>query len=297
MRKIFKLLLLFMLAVTFVSCKDKKDVVIFGETEWYKPWLWSKYEPIIMERTFELEFNEDAKLWLKDTPLKFELRTIDDAPVEDIKLYVNGELCENNVFTVSVDDVELKMGIELDDNIKEGNYNYIIKYLGSDDNVKLDVVSFESFGYDNSIQVKKKIVKNPVMVATISSAVLFMILCLLWLFVSRIIIWRATSFSTVYIDYNDGMGPKRIRMSGKYQLVCTNNNKAKDSLLSWIFKGSRQYEFNDFWTHDVVMYDGSRRNNIRVQGLKDFCLIGESIRKERFEIENDKGDKVIIETT
>ena len=74
MRKIFKLLLLFMLAVTFVSCKDKKDVVIFGETEWYKPWLWSKYEPIIMERTFELEFNEDAKLWLKDTPLKFELR-------------------------------------------------------------------------------------------------------------------------------------------------------------------------------------------------------------------------------
>ena len=200
MRKIFKLLLLFMLAVTFVSCKDKKDVVIFGETEWYKPWLWSKYEPIIMERTFELEFNEDAKLWLKDTPLKFELRTIDDAPVEDIKLYVNGELCENNVFTVSVDDVELKMGIELDDNVKEGNYNYIIKYLGSDDNIKLDVVSFESFGYDNSIQVKKKIVKNPVMLATISSAVLFMILCLLWLFVSRIIIWRATSFSTVYID-------------------------------------------------------------------------------------------------
>lgn len=297
MKTIFKISLLFVVATAFVSCKDKKEVVIFGETEWYKSWLWSEYEPVVMERSFELEFNEDAKRWLKDDSLKFEIRTIDDTPVENIKLYVNGEFCEDNVFTLFVDDKEIKMGIELDDNVEEGNYNYIIKYLGIDNKVKLDVVSFESFGYDNSIQVKKKIIKNPVKVVTISSIVLFVILCLLWLFVSRVIIWRTTSFSTVYIDYNDGMGPKRIRMSGKYQLVCTNNSNAKDSLLSWVFKGSRQYEVNDFWTHDIVMYDGSRRNNIRVQGLKDFCLIGESIRKERFEIENDKGDKVIIETT
>ena len=80
------------------------------------------------------------------------------------------------------------------------------------------------------------------------------------------------------------MGPNRIKMNGKYELVCTNNTRKKDSFFEKIFKGSRQYEVNEFWSHDVIICDG-KSNKVRVQGLedlsnslKDFNLVGENRR-------------------
>ena len=297
MKRLFKVLLILSVVLLSTSCNGRKDVVVFGETEWYKPWLWKEYEPVIMERTLVFDFNEDAKYWLKDKPLEFELRTINDEPVENIKLYINDELCENNVFTVSVENKEVKMGIVFDDSVEEGNHDYIIKYLGGNNKNKLDVVSFESFGHDNSITAKKKIVNNPAMVLTRNISFTFLITCVLWFLLSRLVIWRETSFSVVNIDYNDGNGPKRIKMSGKYELVCTNNNQLKDSLFAKIFKGKKQYEVNEFWTHDIVLGDGARRNKIKVQGLKNFSISGNSTRRVPFDIMNDKGNKVTIRTT
>lgn len=297
MKKLLKILFVLIIIVSFTSCKDKKDVVVFGETEWYEPWMWKEYEPVIMERYIEFDFNEEAKHWLQGKPLKFELRTIDDDPVKNIKLYVNDKYCADNIFVINVQDTEAKIGIEFEKTAKEGNHSYIIKYIPSGgESLKLDVISFESFGYNNSIQAKKKDVANPAKVATIWSVIGFVALCVLWLIVSRLIIWSSTSFSTIYIDYNDNMGPKRIRMNGKYELVCTNNPRKKDSFMAKIFKGSKQYEYNDFWSHDVIICDGARKK-VRVQGLKDFTLVGENRRNERFEIINDRDEKVTIETT
>lgn len=298
MKKLFKILFVLTIVIAFTSCdKEQKEIVIFGEAEWYEPWLGKKCDPVVMERELDLNFNDYAKHTLKSVPLKFELRTIDDAPANNIKLYVNDELCENNIFTITVDDTKLKLGLEFEEGgDDEGSHDYIIKHVANGSNVKLDVVEYVSFGHDNSIQAKKIVVANPRKVGTITGLTVFAVLCIVWFILSRFIIWRSTSFSIIYIDYNDNMGPRRIRMNGKYELVCTSNYKAKDSLMSKIFKGSRMYETNEFWSHDVVFCDGSRKK-IRVQGLRDFNLVGENRRKERFEIVNNKGDKVIIETT
>lgn len=296
--KRLSIILVFVFVAFFTSCKDKKDVVIFGETEWYKPWLGSEYEPIIMERYLEFEFNDDAKALLKDQTFKFELRTIEDTPVHNVILYVDDVRCEDNIFAITTRDAEVKIGIEFKNDAAEGRHDYIIKPLNSaNSDMNLDVISFESFGYEDSIQVRKIDVANPVKVLTITLIVIFFAICFLWYVVSRLFIWRSTSFSKIYIDYNDNMGPKCIKMSGKYELVCTNNYKAKDALFAKIFKGSKQYEKNEFWSHDVIITSGGGRNKIRVQGLKDFEVVGETIRKERFEIVNDKGNKVTIETT
>ena len=296
MKKTFKILLFISMIAIFTSCEDKKDVVVFGETEWYKSWLWKKYEPVIMERILKLDFNEDAKYWLRDKPLKFELRTINDEPVDNIKLYVNDKLCENNIFILSVDDKEAKIGIEFNDDAEEGSHSYIIKHIGVNNKSKLDDVSFESFGHNNSMTIKKTVVQNPTKVWTLSLLIAMFVFAILWWIVSRFIIWRPTSFSKVYIDYNDGMGQKCVKMTGKYELMCTNNPKSKDSLFSEIFKGKRQYEVNSFWTHDIVINDGKRRK-INLQGMKNYTLNGQNVRRETFDIINDNGTKVTIETT
>lgn len=288
--------MLLSIVVVFTSCKEKKNVVVFGETEWYKPWLWKKYTPVIMERTLELDFNEDAKYWLKDKPIRFELRTINDEPVENIKFYVNDELCENNKFEVSVDDKEVKLGIEFEESAEEGDHNYILKYLGNNSKNKLDVVAFDSFGYDNSITAKKKIVDNPAKVLCSWSIVSLIIAVVLWYIVSRFILWKSVPFSKILIDYNDGMGQKTVKMNGRYELVCTNNSKSKDSSLAKIFKGKKQYEVNSFWTHDLMISDGKRRK-IKLQGLKNYSLEGQSVQKQPFVIINNKGNKVTIITT
>ena len=298
MKRLLKLLFVLMIVIAFVSCrKDQKETVIFGETEWYEPWLGKRCVPAIMERELELNFNDYAKHTLNDIPLKFELRTVDDTPAENIRLYVNDELCENNIFTITVEDTKIKIGLEFEEGGEdEGSHDYIIKHIAKGSDVKLDVVEYISFGYDNSIQAKKIVVANPRKVATLSGLTAFVVICIVWLILSRFVIWRSTSFSTIYIDYNDNMGPKRIRMNGKYELVCTNNYKTKDSFGAKIFKGSKQYEYHEFWSHDIIICDGSKKK-VRVQGLKEFNLTGENRRGERFEIVNDKGDRVIIETT
>lgn len=295
MKHLFKILFVLLVTISFTSCKEK--TVVFGETEWYEPWLWKEYTPVIMERHLEFEFNEEAKHWLKDKPLKFELRTLDDEPVKNIKLYVNDEYCKNNVFVINVEDTEAKIGIEFEEKANEGSYDYIIKHIPEGGkSMKLDVVSFDSFGYKDSIRANKKHVANPAKVATTWSLIIFVALCVLWLIVSRFIIWPSTSFSIIYIDYNDKMGPKKIKMSGKYELVCTNNPNKKDSFFAKIFKGSRQYEVNQFWSHDVIFCDGMRKK-VKVVGLKDFVLVGENRRRESFEIINDRDETVKIETT
>ena len=298
MKKSLKILSLLTIVIAFTSCKkDSKENVIFGESEWYEPWLGKECTPVIMEQELELNFNDFAKHTLKGVPLKFELRTIDDAPADNIKLYANDEFCDNNIFTIAIEDTILKLGLEFKEGCEnEGGHDYIIKHIANSSDIKLDVVEYISFGHNNSIRAKKVIVANPRKVATLSGLTAFIIICIVWFILSRFVIWRSTSFSTIYIDYNDGMGPKRVRMNGKYELVCTNEYKAKDSFGAKIFKGSKQYEYHEFWSHDVIICDGSR-NKIRVQGLKEFNLIGENRRKERFEILNDKDDKVIIETT
>ena len=64
MKKTFKILLFISMIAIFTSCEDKKDVVVFGETEWYKSWLWKKYEPVIMERILKLRRYASQRLLL-----------------------------------------------------------------------------------------------------------------------------------------------------------------------------------------------------------------------------------------
>ena len=59
------------IALLFSSCQ-KDETTIYGEAEWYTPWLFHSYTPIKMERTLDLEFNDDAKRWLESNPLYFQ---------------------------------------------------------------------------------------------------------------------------------------------------------------------------------------------------------------------------------
>lgn len=286
------------IALFFSSCQ-KDETTIYGETEWYRPWLFHSYTPIKMERTLDLEFNNDAKRWLESNPLCFQLFEINREgniqSANNVKLYVNDELCENNIFSIDVKNQSIKLAVEFSDEADEGIHSFIIKDITAGSK-KLDVITFEGFGKDDIIHVQKIIIMNPLKKNVILISIVILILAILWYFISRFIIWRFVSFSKVYITYPN-QEHHTIRMSGKYQLVCSNNKHAKDSFLSVIIKGQKQYEYNEFWSHPIIIERGRNSKSIRISKLGDFILNGEKNRKQPFEIIDSEGNKVIIETT
>lgn len=294
------LIYLFIISIAFFFSSCQKDeTTIYGETEWYRPWLFHSYTPIKMERTLDLEFNNDAKRWLKSNPLCFQLFEINGEGnlqiANNVKLYVNDELCENNIFSIDVKNQSIKLAVEFSDEADEGIHSFIIKDITAGSK-KLDVITFEGFGKDDIIHVQKIIIMNPLKKNVILISIVILILAILWYFISRFIIWRSVSFSKVYITYPN-QEHHTIRMSGKYQLVCSNNKHAKDSFLSVIIKGQKQYEYNEFWSHPIIIERGRNSKSIRISKLGDFILNGEKNRKQPFEIIDSEGNKVIIETT
>ena len=286
------------IALFFSSCQ-KDETTIYGETELYRPWLFHSYTPIKMERTLDLEFNNDAKRWLESNPLCFQLFEINEEgniqSANNVKLYVNDELCENNIFFIDVKNQSIKLAIEFSDEADEGIHSFIIKDITAGSK-KLDVITFEGFGKDDIIHVQKIIIMNPLKKNVILISVVIIILAIIWYFISRFIIWKSVSFSKVYITYPN-QEHHTIRMSGKYQLVCSNNKYTKDSFLSVIIKGQKQYEYNEFWSHPIIIERGRNSKSIRISKLGDFILNGEKNRKQPFEIIDLEGNKVIIETT
>lgn len=286
------------IALLFSSCQ-KDETTIYGEAEWYTPWLFHSYTPIKMERTLDLEFNDDAKRWLESNPLCFQLFEINEEgniqSANNVKLYLNGELCKNNIFSIDTKKQSIKMAIEFLDDADEGIHSFILKDITTGNN-KLDVITYEGFGKDDIIHVQKIVIMNPLKKNVILTSIVILILAILWYFISRFIIWRSVSFSKVYITYPN-QEHHTIRMSGKYQLVCSNNKHAKDSLLNVLFKGKKQYEYNEFWSHPIIIERGRNAKSIRISKLGDFTLNGDKIRKQPFEIIDSEGNIVIIETT
>lgn len=292
------LLVPFLVVCGLSSCEDDKSVV-YGVTKFYDSFLFEPYEPVRMERVLDLSFNEDAIRLLKGKSVEFELRrcTPDgDESAEGIKLYANGALCDQNRFKIAVGEKEVRLAIEFMPDIEEGYHSYILKDVTPNGSL-FDRIELEGFSKGDRIQVKKEVVMNPLKKTLIISAIILLTLCALWFIISRFVIWKSTSFSKVFIDYNDGYGQISISMSGCYELVCTNNLNQKDSVFEKIIKGRRKYVVNDVWVNPIVIKDGYRKNKIQILGAKEYDISGETERTEAFDLINPEGRKITIETT
>ena len=285
--------ILLLTLLLFSSCKEDIKGVIWGETEYYSNFFGYNYDPVVMEKTLELEFSEDAKR-LISKPIKFEiveLKGDNYSLAKDIKVYKNGQLCNGNEFDISTSDTEVTIGVEFLPTAEEG---YHTVYFREKDSAGLDRIEYTEIG--SGLVVKNVHIMNPLAFYLMWGLIILCVAYALWYL---LVILPKPRISKIVLEYSDGFGSKTIKMGRSYELVCTNNAKLKDSFLHKMFCGTRKYEYNEMWTHTLTIKPISSRatSKLRISPLKDLNLIGEPIRKEMFEIENTKVDKKVTITT
>lgn len=295
-------ILAFAFALLLVGCESVNPETCqdWGKQVHYSDFWFKKFVPDTLYKTLNIdadgEIAQNVELQLYK---KAEGNCEMVVPTSEVQLYVGNDRCDNNVITITPGTNSIRLGLVFAPEAKKGPYKWYLKVKDGGDVEVLngydltDNASKEIFEW----QAKKQVKMNPLANGMMLGGIGLVILLLLWLFISRVLIWPSTKFSTLYMDYCDGYGQKSIPMAGKYELVCTNNAKMKDSALRVFFVGKRQFEYNDFWTEPVTIKTGARANTVRILKSRNFDVSGDLKRREVIEIINADGKSVKIETT
>ena len=276
------------------SCQEKvKESSMWGVTQYYPDFLWDKYEPVIMEQTLEFDFNDDAQRLLADEVFTFEVVELDEngnAVPDQFVVYKNGTQCDNATFTVTTADKEVRLGLEFLPDAREGNHKFYLREKGTS-----GLTSVEYSELAEGVYIKKDNDMNPLAEGSAWGGSTLLIVLVAWLIVSRLIFWPAVSFSRIEIDYHDGAGFRRIRTSGCYEVVLTNDKKKSDNLFAKIFKGSRKYEEHEFWATPVVIKSGMRKT-IRITSHRRHFTSEplRPMRRDEFTLTNSDGKSVTL---
>lgn len=291
MKRNFYFLIGVLSALFLSGCAKEIPGAFWGETEHYKNFLWVDYEPVRMEQTLVFDFNEDSKNLLTE-PVRFEIveKDLEGNIIQphDINVYVNGELCPSNIFSVTKDDTEIPLCIIFKDYAREGNHTLFLREAG---NNGLDRVEYLQL--DEGFVVKKKDVTNPLQLGVTWAVIIIAIILVVWILLVKLVISPATPFHRVTFSYPDGT-EKVVRMNGANKLVCSNKSN-KCSLLKSLFAGKITYETSEYWTSPVTIRRGRRGNEIRISGAVD-VVNDELVRKEEITLINENNEKIVIET-
>ena len=304
----------------FASCENGVKSNNWGQTVYYRDFLFKKCPADTLTKTLVVSFNEESmKMPEGDRDLVLSLyRLLDDGSVckvspDEAVLLVGGKLSDNNTFAITPDCAEqrIKIGVVMTEAfLSKITDDQIVSYMFKVDrnpgyerlnnlNIAGNKAPLLDSSSDEGMQVRVfvDITPNSLKVWTIIGSIIFLVALILWIALAHLVIWPSTRFSKVLIDYHDGIGERPIRTGGCYQLVLTDDSKLKDSFLKKIFMGKCKYEVHPFWTHQIIIKNSASRMGVRVVNLRSFGVSGETLRKQPFEIYNDNGDKVTITTT
>lgn len=296
MKKISLLLMTMIVCMILSSCQESvKDSAMWGTTEYYEDFFWHKYEPVLMEQTLEFDFNEDAQKLLANEVFTFVVVELDENGNEipnQFKVYKDSVECKDATFTVTTADKEVRLAMEFLPDAREGNHKLFLREKVASGLTRIDYTELAE-----GVYIKKDNDMNPLAQGTAWSGTTLLVLLVAWLIVSRMIFWPAVRFSRIEIDYHDGAGFRRIRTSGCYELVLTNNKKQGDNIFEKIFKGSRKYEVNDFWSSPVTLKSGMRKT-IRITSHRRLFTSNplRPVRREEFTLVNRDGNSVTLRT-
>ncbi len=263
-----KRVIFYLLAITSLlplsSCKESESNSVFwGETKYYKDFLWKKYEPVRMEKTLEIEFNEDAKNFANLWSERIEFNVVNitnNKPFEHIKLYKNDELCNNNVLVITPEDEEVQVAIEFLESAPEGNHILTLVERG---NSGLDRIEIEM---GDGVVITKKDITNPLaLTSSISGSAILIILIVL-----AVILRLASPKIKHTLTVIEPIAQNIVRRNEARRVVLTSDRKQKQGLISKIFKGKTKYVYNDIWTSTVVLTYANRGIRVEDRGQFEF---------------------------
>jgi len=321
MRRFSFLISLICLIGAAVSCGERDlNSSYWGQTKFYKSFLWSKSPIDTLTRVLEVGFNEDAKKTLAQ-PLVLALYKVDasdpsDAqplPPDDAKVFVDGRLSEDN--TISLDkncSGSVRIGVVLTEKFlkksnKDRDYTLVFKVI---QNPGLDRINDLEVTGNTPVLIEEKEpwtpmkihidqVANKLRVGTNTGLVIILIALATIVFLSRM---NNLPFGVKRLYLINDNTQRTINLRGAGRVIFTKDRK-KQSFLQRIFKRKTIFVTDDFFSSGDVLVEpkfritteSGRRNGVRVSA-KNYSLYNNVIVKDEEEIlENiDTNNKIII---
>lgn len=278
--------------VAFCSCNQKdEESRIWGQIDYYNPFLWHKYVPDTLRKTLAYEFNENSSDL--DKPVVFSLYLVSDDGEKNIKadnsgveLYVNGKLSADNTFELIPQSGkhEVDFGIVLKENLLfekdiDRDYQFVFKVESNPGidrinnfkigNLKRDKAILLPENDDKTpILIRVKHIANSLKVGTLSTLFTILTLILAFIIIVQIFTKRFNKLQIgkifVTIDGNrkniSRMEPmQKLKLSKEIVLT---PNRQKQGFLKMLFTGKITYVFIKGLPSDIKMTPGNKAQTI-----------------------------------
>lgn len=265
------------IASIFISCGEKEmdTSMLWGETDYYSDFLFKNYEPVKMTKTICFETNEDANGRVSNVKFGLYKKTEDESyiPVKDeIRLYKNNVLCENNVLLITPEDHEVQLGIEFTPEAEEGVHKWFLKVLdnGGFDRINEYATEEDSLPLLLEWKAEKNDIINPLKLGMNISLFVLFGLILIWFLIMKPIIYP--TFRIGNIQFTNGSYFSTKRIYGARKLVVTNSSKTQNAI-NKLLTGRIIYERNEFWIDEWELHPkgkGGRLNTNRKYTITPF---------------------------
>lgn len=263
-------IVLAVLSAVLVSCNkgNEQEVVVWGNTNTYDPFLWKKQVPDTLKRTMCFEFNDDARQYLSN-PLRLGVFKKDAAghlcPVrtDEMQLYVNGKAAEDNIIRVTPSESEAEVGIVFNPQAENKMHYWYLKPV---DGGGLDRINDkDEYGADEAVmelRLRKRHVMNPLKEGLMWFGIIVLGALILWF-----VLLKHLFFPTFRVTRLMLTGPEpymsQLKIKG-YRLCVLAAKPQKQSWLNKVFAGEIKYETNPLWTAPVV-FEPRDKKSIRVR--------------------------------
>lgn len=276
MSKISRYILLVIFTGILFSCKEEVDTsMLWGKTDYYTDFLFKDYEPVKMTKTICFETNEDADGRVGNVKFGLYKKTEEESyiPVKDeIRLYKNDVLCENNVLLITPQDKEVQLGIEFTPKAEEGVHKWFLKVLdnGGFDRINEYATEEDSLPLLLEWKAEKNDIINPLKLGMNISLFVLFGLILIWFLIMKPIIYP--TFRIGNIQFTNGSYFSTKRIYGARKLVVTNSSKTQNAI-NKLLTGRIIYERNEFWIDEWELHPkgkGGRLNTNRKYTITPF---------------------------
>lgn len=279
------------IAFILVSCNEKEadTSMLWGKTDYYTDFLFNDYEPVKMSKTICFETNEDANGRVGNVKFGLYKKEEDNSYTsvkDEIRLYKNGILCEDNILLVTPQDKEVQLGIEFTPEAQEGVHKWFLKVLdnGGFDRINEYATEEESLPLLLEWRAEKNDIINPLKLGMNISLLILLGLILVWFLIMKPILYP--TFKLGNIQFTNGTYFSTKRIYGARKLVVTKSSK-KQSAINKLLTGKIVYERNELWPDEWEIYPkgkGGRLNTNRKYTITPFTT---SLNKQmEYELEH-----------
>ncbi|RYM34799.1 hypothetical protein ERX46_05340 [Brumimicrobium glaciale] len=250
------------LSILFLySCKEgdkyqgpTKD---FGISEYYKPFLFSKSDTLIISKTLKYDFNDYAFEQKSKIAIKLVDTSQNILTNKNIRLYINDEFVVNNEFEINSEKSvsgKIRIGIQLLPDYPAGYTSGFISISSHD----LDIVNNTDLNTSSELRLFKweanhKLIMNPLKKGLMWFSVIVLSILLLWFLVFRNRIYPKFKKGKIQIlkPYFGG-----ITFNRKAKLIVLTATQKKQKLLNKVFTGKVIYEVNTMYQEDIILRPG-----------------------------------------